>query len=174
MATLARAGLLRASFIPPLQMRQLRPVARQRQKLVGMCSAEKNRLHKVLVDAGIRINVLVADMHGASARAMIKALIADKPMHEVLECKGRLRAQRDELFEALSTEQFSAVHRFVADEIMQHIEQLEQRIGRLSCPATYASTWRRRRRERGSITSIGAATVEQQPLPTPASAMSLT
>jgi len=87
LATLARAGLLRASFIPPLQMRQLRLVARQRQKLVGMCSAEKNRLHKVLVDAGIRINVLVADIHGASARAMVKALIADKPMHEGI-CPG--------------------------------------------------------------------------------------
>ena len=131
LATLARAGLLRASFIPPVQMRQLRLVARQRQKLVGMCSAEKNRLHKVLVDAGIRINVLVADIHGASARAMVKALIAGKPMHEVLDCKGRLRASREELFQALSTEQFSAVHRFVAEEIMQHIEQLEQRIARL-------------------------------------------
>lgn len=31
LATLARAGLLRASFIPPVQMRQLRLVARQRQ-----------------------------------------------------------------------------------------------------------------------------------------------
>lgn len=131
LATLARAGLLRASFIPPLPMRQLRLVARQRQKLVGMCSAEKNRLHKVLVDAGIRINVLVADVHGTSARAMVKALIAGKPMHEVLDCKGRLRASREELFEALSTEQFSAVHRFVAEEITQHIEQIEQRIARL-------------------------------------------
>jgi transposase len=52
-------------------------------------------------------------------------------MHEVLDAKGRLRAGRDELFEALGTEQFSAVHRFVADEIMQHIEQLEQRVARL-------------------------------------------
>ena len=87
LATLARAGLLRASFIPPVQMRQLRLVARQRQKLVGMCSAEKNRLHKVLVDAGMRINVLVADIHGASARAMVKALIAGKPMHEVRQVR---------------------------------------------------------------------------------------
>jgi len=131
LATLARAGLLRASFIPPVQMRQLRLVARQRQKMVGMCSAEKNRLHKVLVDAGIRINVLVADIHGASARAMVKALIAGKPMHEVLDCKGRLRASRQELFEAIDTEQFSAAHRFVAHEIMEHIEQIEQRIARL-------------------------------------------
>lgn len=131
LATLARAGLLRASFIPPVQMRQLRLVARQRQKLVGMCSAEKNRLHKVLVDAGIRLNVLVADIHGQSARAMVKALIEGKPMHEILDDKGRLRASREELCEALSTEQFSEVHRFVAGEIMQHIEQIEQRIAHM-------------------------------------------
>ena len=79
LATLARAGLLRASRVPPVDFRQLRLVARQRQKLVGMCSAEKNRLHKVLTDAGIRINVVVADIHGASARAMLKLLIEGKP-----------------------------------------------------------------------------------------------
>ncbi len=131
LATLARAGLLRASFIPPLDFRQLRLVARQRQKLVGMCSAEKNRLHKVLVDAGIRLNVLVSDIHGASARAMVKALIAGRPMHEVLDLQGRLRASREDLCEALGTEQFSATHRFVAEEIMQHIEQIEARIARM-------------------------------------------
>ena len=131
LATLARAGLLRASFIPPIDLRQLRLVARQRQKLVGVCSAEKNRLHKVLVDAGIRINVVVSDIHGASARAMVKALIKGQAMHEVLDQKGRLRASREDLFEALSTERFSAVHRFVAEEIMQHIEQIEQRINRM-------------------------------------------
>lgn len=131
LATLARSGLLRASFIPPKDFRELRLVARQRQKLVGMCSAEKNRLHKVLVDAGIRINVVVADIHGASARAMVKALIEGRAMHEVLDKKGRLRASREDLFEALSTEQFSTVHRFVAEEIMQHIEQIEQRVARM-------------------------------------------
>jgi transposase len=49
-------------------------------------------------------------------------------MHEILDAKGRLHASREELCEALSTEQLSAVHRFVANEIMQHIEQIEQRI----------------------------------------------
>lgn len=131
LATLARAGLLRASFVPAQTFRQLRLVARQRQKLVGMCSAEKNRLHKVLVDAGIRLNVLVSDIHGSSARAMVKALIEDRPMHEILDCKGRVRASREELFEALSTDQLSAEHRFVASEILEHIEELERRIARL-------------------------------------------
>ena len=57
LATPARAGLLRASFVPPAQMRQLRLVARQRQKLVGMLSADKNRLHKVLTDGGLRLGL---------------------------------------------------------------------------------------------------------------------
>lgn len=52
---------------------------------------------------------------------------------EVLDQKGRLaRASRDELFEALSSEQFRAVHRFVAADSMQRIEQIEQRIARLA------------------------------------------
>jgi len=131
LATLARAGLLLASFIPGAQFRQLRLVARQRQKLVGVLSAEKNRLHKVLVDAGIRLGVLVSDVHGQSARAMIKALIKGEPIHEILDLKGRLGASREELFEAMSTEQFSATHAFVADQIMQHIEYVEQRIARM-------------------------------------------
>lgn len=128
LATLARAGLLRASFVPPARFRELRLVARQRQKLVGMLSAEKNRLHKVLVDAGIRLNVVVADVHGTSARAMIKALLMGRPISEILDAKGRLRASREELFEALDTEQFGTTHRFVAGEIMAHIEQIECRI----------------------------------------------
>ncbi len=131
LATLARSGLLRASFIPCKEFRELRLVGRQRQKLVGMLASEKNRLHKVLVDAGVRLNVLVDDIHGLAARAMVKGLIEGKPMHEILDHKGRLRASREELFEALSPECLSDAHRFVLDEIMQHIEQIEARVARM-------------------------------------------
>jgi transposase len=118
-------------MIPPVDLRQLRLVARQRHKLVGMLSAGKSRLHKVLVDAGIRINVPVGDVHGQSARAMIKALIKGQPVHEILDLKGRPGASREESLEALSTEQFSARHAFAADEIMQPIESIEQRVARM-------------------------------------------
>ena len=56
-ATLAQAGLLRGSFVPPKQLRELRLVSRQRQKLVGQLASEKNRLHKVLTDGGIRLEL---------------------------------------------------------------------------------------------------------------------
>jgi transposase len=130
LATLARAGLLRASFVPPADIRHLRLIARQRQKLGGMLASEKNRLHKLLADAGIRLNVLVSDIHGQAGRAMVKALIDGKPMPEILDLAGRLRASRAELFEALQPEDLSGSHRFVLAEIMAHIEELEARMAR--------------------------------------------
>lgn len=130
LATLARAGLVRASFIPPADVRHLRLIARQRQKLGGMLASEKNRLHKLLADAGVRLNVLVSDIHGQAGRAMVKALLAGQPMNEILDCAGRLRATRAELFEALQPEELSARHLFVLREVMAHIEYLEATMAR--------------------------------------------
>jgi transposase len=130
LATLARAGLLRGSFVPPAALRELRLIARQRQKLVGHLASEKNRLHKVLTDGGIRLGVVVSDVHGQSARAMVKAIIDDRPVHEVLDhASRRLKASREELFDALQGE-LTASHRFVLHELMLHIEEIEARIAR--------------------------------------------
>ncbi len=102
LATLARAGLLRGSFVPPATLRELRLIARLRQKLVGQLASEKNRLHKVLTDGGIRLGVVVSDLHGLSARAMIRAIIAGQPPHEVIQLASvRLKASREDIFEAL-------------------------------------------------------------------------
>ena len=130
LATLARAGLLRGSFVPPAKLRELRLIARQRQKLVGQLAAEKNRLHKVLTDSGIRLGVVVSDLHGQSARAMVKALIAGQPPHAVLKLASRrLKAAREEILDALQGE-LTPSHRFVLDELMRHIEEIEARIAR--------------------------------------------
>jgi transposase len=130
LATLARAGLLRGSFVPPAKLRELRLIARQRQKLVGQLAAEKNRLHKVLTDSGIRLGVVVSDLHGKSARAMVKAIIAGQAPQEVLKLAShRLKASREEIFDALQGD-LSTSHLFVLDELMHHIEEIEARIAR--------------------------------------------
>ena len=46
-------------------------------------------MHKVLTDSGIRLGVVVSDIHGQSARAMIKALIQETPLQEVLQSEIR-------------------------------------------------------------------------------------
>ena len=130
LATLARAGLLRGSFVPPAKLRELRLIARQRQKLVGQLASEKNRLHKVLTDSGVRLGVVVSDLHGKSARAMIKAIIAGQPPQEVIKlASARLKASREEIFDALQGD-LTASHCFVLDELMRHIEEIEARIAR--------------------------------------------
>lgn len=130
LATLARAGLLRSSFIPPARLRELRLISRQRQKLVGQLAAEKNRLHKVLTDGGIRLGVVVSDVHGTAARKMVKALIAGAGIQDILALASkRFKASREELFDALQGD-LTPSHRFVLDELMHHIEEIEARIAR--------------------------------------------
>ncbi len=130
LAMLARAGMLRASFVPPAQFRALRHVGRQRQQLIGILSSEKNRVHKILSDGGIRLSVVVSDIHGVAGRAMVKALIAEHSPAEVLMLAGnRLKADRTELLDALDGE-LTADHRFVLHELIAHVEELERRIDR--------------------------------------------
>jgi transposase len=128
LAILARNGLLRGGFVPPVQFRELRVVSRQMQKMTGILSGEKNRLHKILSDTGIRLGVVVSDLHGKSARAMIKGLLAGETPQQVLRhASNKLKATEEELLEALEGD-ISPSHYFVLSEVMAHIEQLEQRI----------------------------------------------
>jgi len=84
LAMLAWAGMLRAPFVPPAHFRVLRHVARQRQQLIGVISSEKNRVHKIPSDGGIRLSVVASDVHGVAGRAMVKALIAERSPAEAL------------------------------------------------------------------------------------------
>jgi len=128
LAIVARAGLLNHSFVPPENLRGLRLISRQIKKLTGMLSAEKNRVHKVLTDGGIRLGVVVSDLHGKSARAMIKGILAGETPEQVLRyADRRLKATEEELLDALDGELTDA-HRLVVGEVMAHVEYLEGRI----------------------------------------------
>ncbi len=131
LAQLGRFGLVRPSFIPPQDLRELRLVSRYRQKLSQMQASEKNRLHKVLDDAGIKLGAVVSDIDGVSARAMIEGLIAGLPLDQLAEmAKGVLRHKREEL--ALSLEgELTARHRFVLEQIEAHTRYLEAELARL-------------------------------------------
>jgi transposase len=128
LAILARNGLLRGGFVPPAVFRELRLIARQMQKLTGILSGEKNRLHKILSDGGIRLGVVVSDIHGKSAKAMIKGLLAGESPEQVLKyASNRLKASEEELLDALAGD-LSPSHQFVLTELMAHIDELEARI----------------------------------------------
>lgn len=128
LATLGRMGLIRPSFVPSKDFRELRLITRQRQKLTSSLSAEKNRLHKVLDDAGIRLGGVVSDINGMSSQAMIAGLIDGKPPSELVTyAKGRLKKKAPELLEALD-EPLGERHRILLTTIQEHIRYLESRI----------------------------------------------
>jgi len=131
LATLGRLGLLTPSFIPPKDLRELRLLTRHRMKLNRMLAAEKNRLHKVLDDAGIRLGGVLSDINGMSARTLIRGLLEGKTPEELMPCvRGRLKKKIPQLLDTLD-EPLGERHRFLLQALEQHICYLEQEIARL-------------------------------------------
>lgn len=114
LADLAAHGLVRASFVPPENQRQLRDLTRARSRLLADRAREVQRLEKELEDACIKLSAVVTDLQGVSARLMLQALIEarDDPAAMAELAIGRMRAKIDELTEAL-TGRFNDHHRFM-------------------------------------------------------------
>ena len=74
-ASLLRAGLLRASFIPPVDIRQLRQMTRYRKNVVGDINTQKNRIEKSLQQAGFKLSTFLSDIFGTSGRNLMRILI---------------------------------------------------------------------------------------------------
>jgi len=145
LAQLGRYGLVRPSFIPPKDLRELRLVSRYRQKVQANLAAETNRLHKILDDAGIKLGGRVADINGRAARAMVDGLIDGLAPCELIKLSGRLKAPKEDLLAALEGD-LSARHRFVLQEIREHMQPLEARLEKLDATlrtamAPYAWAW---------------------------------
>ena len=131
LAVLARFGLVRASLIPPKDLRELRLVSRYRRKLSAMRASEINRLHKILDDGGIKLGGVVSDINGVSARAMVSALIAQQPIEHMLGlARGKLKQKREDLSASLEGD-LSARHLFVLRHIHAHIETLQTELAEI-------------------------------------------
>jgi transposase len=132
-AELLRHGLLRGSFIPAKPQRQLRELTRHRTTLVQDRARVVNRLQAVLEDANIKLAAVVTDIRGVSARAMLEALIVGERDVTVLAdfARGRLRAKRDQLEEALQG-YCTPHHSFLLTEYLSQIDYLDDAIARVS------------------------------------------
>jgi transposase len=131
-AQLLQHGLLKASFVPPGPIRQLRDLTRQRTQLIGERSAAANRIQKVLEDANIKLASVATDVLGVSGRDMLEALIAGVTDPEALAdlARKRLRAKLPQLQQALRG-YVTEHHRFLLRLHLDHVAQLDELIGRL-------------------------------------------
>jgi transposase len=129
---LLRSGLLKGSFIPPGEIRELRDLTRYRRKLTEQISAEKNRIQRILEDANIKLSSVVSDIEGAVATRLIDGLLKGAEIEDLVRehYHGKLSASREELKEAI-TGFFTDHHRFMITTIKSHIGYLEQQIDQI-------------------------------------------
>jgi transposase len=132
-ADLLRHGLLKPSFIPDRDQRELRELVRYRTSLVQERTAAANRLQKVLEGANIKLASVATDILGRSGRQMLEALVAGETNTAAMAefARGRLRDKRGALERAL-TGRFGPHQRFLVAEILTQIDFLDETIERLS------------------------------------------
>jgi len=122
---LLECGLLRGSFIPPRPIQQLRDLTRYRKKLVEERVRETQRVQKLLEDAGIKLDSVISDVLGKSARAMLAALIGGQRDPSVLAelAQTRMRPKIADLRLALEGG-FDEHHALMLRLHLEHIDQL--------------------------------------------------
>jgi len=130
---LVEHGLVRPSFVPPREIRELRDLTRYRKAQIQERTREAQRLEKTLQDAGIKLSSVASDVLGVSGRAIVQALVQGTHDPEVLAslARGALRRKLPELSEALEAH-FGPHHALIASEIIAHIDYLDEAIERLS------------------------------------------
>ena len=133
LAQLLECGLLKASFVPPPPIRELRDLTRYRVQQVRDRAQEVNRLCKVLEDAGLKLTRVVTDVMGVSGRAMLRALVEGTTDPAVLAdlARGVLRKKLPELRRALQG-RFRRHHAFLIEQIFAKIDFLDETLDRLT------------------------------------------
>jgi transposase len=133
LAQLLQCGLLRASFVPPKPIRELRDLTRERTQLVAEKTAVANRIQKVLEDANIKLAGVATDVLGVSGRAMIRALIAGcEDPDQLAELALRRLRQKLPALRAALRGRVSEHHRALLGLLMSHLDALEVLIAELT------------------------------------------
>jgi transposase len=136
LARLTEMGLLRASFVPPKAIRDLRDYTRMRTRLVQERTRCFQRMEKLLESALVKVSSVASKLTTISAQDMIRAMAAGQRDPEVLASLARtaMRAKRAELAEALDG-MFDDHHGELATMLLDQIAFLDQRIAALSARA---------------------------------------
>ncbi|ERI10633.1 transposase [Aneurinibacillus aneurinilyticus ATCC 12856] len=129
-AQLLRCGLITPSFVPPEDIRDLRDYTRYRRKLLANATAEKNRIHKILQDANIKLTTYVSDVFGVSGRALLESIVNGEVLRpdQVKDLvKTSLKRKVPQLIEALNG-RVRAHHRKIIGMHLDHLRYIEEQI----------------------------------------------
>jgi len=133
LAKLTERGMLRPSFVPPVEIRQLRDYTRLRTDLTRERTRHYSRLEKLLEDALIKVSAVASKLDTLPVRDMLEALIAGERDPQALArlARGKMRAKHDRLAQAL-TGKFDDHHAELARMLLDQIDALSAQIGKLT------------------------------------------
>jgi transposase len=128
-AKLLRHGLLKASFIPDRNQRELRELVRYRRSIIEERARQHNRIQKVLEGANIKLGSVVSDVMGVSARDMLNAIAEGEENPEKLSNFARrtMKKKKEELELALKG-YINPHQRLMLKTILKHIDFLTEQI----------------------------------------------
>jgi len=133
LAKLLRSGLIESNFVPPEDIRDLRDLTRYRKKLIYSRTAERNRIHKILQDANIKLTTVVSDIFGATGCRILEALINGEKM-EVQKLQQmvdpRIKANLEAIVEALNG-RIRKHHRDMLRFHWEHIAYIDETIDKV-------------------------------------------
>lgn len=128
-AELLQHGLLKASYIPDREQRELREIVRYRKNLVEERSREINRLEKTLEGANIKLSSFVSDLTGVSSRSILQLALTGEVNEENIEnlMHPSMKATKSQLFQAMDGV-LSPVQKKLVRAILDHIDDMTRRI----------------------------------------------
>ena len=133
-------GMVKPSFIPPEDIRQLRDLVRYRFKLTCMITSEKNRVHNCLTVSNLKLDDVFADIFGKSSRSITEQILQhpgeffDVTSYVDRRCKTPISEIQAAVDGVIPPEQAVKLRQCLnhIDELEKHKSEIEREIFRLS------------------------------------------
>ena len=133
-ADLFKHDLLKFSFIPPKEIRELRELSRYRIKLIAMRSSERNRYQNSMAISNIGLASILSDPFGKSSRAVMKEVIrsssvTEEKISKLLERNAKKKVK--EVLQSLVGSHIESDQRLKMNIASQHMDQIDSHVKRL-------------------------------------------
>jgi transposase len=140
LSKLLLSGLLKASFIPKQDIRELRDLVRYKKKVVSDAAGDKNRIIKILEDANIKLSSVLSNVDGAVGSKIIADIIDGKhnPDELLKYYHGKMKASKETLKKSLEG-RITKHHQFMLKLLKQSITDKENLIMTLDAQIDEAS-----------------------------------
>ena len=128
LARVCQFGLCSPSMVPPKAFRELRRVARARRKVVAERTRTRNRIHKIVDSAGLRVGGVLSDLFGVNGRRILDGLVAGKGRSEIMaSLSGHVSRHAATLRDALEGE-LTRTDRFLLRDQIRLFDQAGERL----------------------------------------------